>query len=158
MKTGSCQGSRVTSSSGIGLMDAREWSSDKDTPSSSHLVRWPCSFKGPSFAGINRNVSPSFFVNRNSIFVRFIVPGSRLDSRRLHSHGRAGVWRQHPAQLQHSYAAHHTWDWEQDEGRTQTWTSHLWGAEPQKYRKWREHSQFCSNKGKLNLLWAKLRS
>lgn len=39
-RTGSYQGSRVTSSLETELMDAREWSLSKDTPSSSHLVCW----------------------------------------------------------------------------------------------------------------------
>lgn len=39
-RTGSCRGSRATSSWETELMDAREWSLSKDTPSSSHLVCW----------------------------------------------------------------------------------------------------------------------
>lgn len=46
----------------------------------------------------------------------WIYLDSRLDPRRLHSRGHAGVWGQHLAQLQHSYAAHHPRDREQDQG------------------------------------------
>lgn len=60
MRTGSCRGSRVTSSLETELMDAREWSLSTDTPSSSHLVCWQGCCKADSgnrLAATSLNIS-----------------------------------------------------------------------------------------------------
>lgn len=105
MRTGSCRASRAISSWETGPMDAREWSLSRDTPSSSHLVCWQGPLKvADRLTWLAWILTPSLYP------LIWIYLDSRLDPRRLHSWGHAGVWGQHPAQFQHSHAAHHPRD------------------------------------------------
>lgn len=82
-RTGSCRASRVTSSWETGPTGARGWSWSRDTPSSSHLVRWHDLSKCPMEAvmeavvvewkgGISWPDSASSCVDPHSLLVLFI--------------------------------------------------------------------------------------
>lgn len=146
MRTGSCLGSRVISSLETELMDAREWSLSKDTPSSSHLVCWQGCCKADSrnrLAATSLNISLIMIqliqLFAPVLFSKLYILHSRLDPCCLYARGHSGVWRQYSAQLQHSYAAHHPRDREQDKGRSLTSKEH-------KFRiKWRKQQQMRSS-------------
>lgn len=119
MRTGSFRASRATSSWEIEPTAAREWSFSRDTPSSSHLVCWhgrlkvasrkrlaatpPASNAKPFPGYCTKNGAVRVCVNSFPILPCLLYVFSlwllRVDPRRLHSRGHAGVRRQHSAQL-----------------------------------------------------------